>query len=218
MHLCSTTWSLLLWGMKALQAKGKPRHCIGEQRVSCSANRDGYRSASCPGKRYPAVPCTCQGEEVGCCCCSLLCSLCKEFNCRNTSWISNNSLYSPSGSQDNKHDFLIHWALPAFIFAIFLTFFFFFLIFPRRKNTFWEQWWRPASLFMTLWISVWVIGSESCSANYTRLMNCVITAAALHINWMHINDSSYSNLNDVWRSDVAHCTLIIFVSNFGSPA
>lgn len=64
-------------------------------------------------------------RKVGCCC-SLLCCFCNEFNCRNTSRISNKSLYSPSGSQDNKHDFLIYWALLSFIFAIFLIYFLFF--------------------------------------------------------------------------------------------
>lgn len=180
--------------------------------MSYSENRDYYNYANCPGRKYSGILCTCQQGKVG----FLLCCACSEFNWKGTYWISNNSLYSPSGSQDNKHNFLISWVLPLFIFAgIPILFFQYSLI---VKDVFLEQWRRSASSFMTLRISVWVIGSESCSANYTRLMNCVITAAALHINWMHINDSSYSNLNDVWRSDVAHSTLIIFVSNFGNPA
>lgn len=165
-----------------------------------------------PSWRYSGALCSCQLQEVG----FLLCCVCNESKWKGTYWISSNSLYSPPGPQDNKHDFLSYWALPPLTFAIFLIIFI--LILSHMKDALREQWWGSASLFMTLWISVWVIGSESCSANYTRLMNCVITAAALHINWMHINDSSYSNLNDVWRSDVAHSTLIIFISSFGNPA
>lgn len=144
--------------------------------------------------------------------------MCNELNWQGTYWISNNSLFILLQAHRTIN---MTFSSTGLSFPLFLPFFFFpdFFKYPLiGKYAFWEQWWRSASLFMTLWISVWVIGSESCSANYTRLMNCVITAAALHINWMHINDSSYSNLNDVWRSDVAHCTLIIFDSNFGNPA
>lgn len=149
-----------------------------------------------PSWRYSGVLCTCPQQKVG----FLLCCVCHESKWKGTYWISNNSLYSPQAHRTISMTFSATGL--SFPLLLLLFWLFFFLILSHMKDALWEQWWGSASLFMTLWISVWVIGSESCSANYTRLMNCVITAAALHVNWMHINDSSYSNLNDVWRSDV----------------
>lgn len=52
-----------------------------------------------------------------------------------------------------------------------------------------------ASLFMTLWINIFVIGGESHLANYTCLISCIIiTTAVLYISWRHVNYCSYSHL------------------------
>lgn len=52
-----------------------------------------------------------------------------------------------------------------------------------------------ASLFMTLWINIFVIGGESHLANYTCLISCIIiTTAVLYFSWRHVNYCSYSHL------------------------
>lgn len=73
-----------------------------------------------PSWRYSGALCTCQQQEVG----FLLCCVCNESKWKGTYWISSNSLDSPSGPQDNEHDFLSYWALPSLDFCYFSDYFF----------------------------------------------------------------------------------------------
>lgn len=71
-----------------------------------------------------------------------------------------------------------------------------------------------ASLFMTLWINIFVIGGESHLANYTCLISCIIiTTAVLYISWRHVNYCSYSHLKKnkrLWFSYFKHPVASIF--------
>lgn len=116
-----TTQLLLPLAVGAIPAQDKPQVMHGWVESELLREQRLLQILQLLSWRYSGALCTCQQQKVG----FLLCCVCNESKWKGTYWISNNTLYSPSGPQDNKHDFLSYWALPPLTFAIFLIIIFF---------------------------------------------------------------------------------------------
>lgn len=121
LQFCPITRLLLPLAVRAIPARDKSQVMHGW--VECIlwvVTQRLLQISQLPSWRYSGALCTCQQHKVG----FLLCCVCNESKWKGTYWISNNSPYSPSGPQENEHDFLSYWALPSLDFCYFSIIFF----------------------------------------------------------------------------------------------